>query len=53
MQTREERDTMGVIEVSMLLVGRVNAALVAEFQEIKFHKDLNAYIFARILILDL
>lgn len=30
-----------------------DAVLVAEFQEIKFYKDLNSYIFVRTLILGL
>jgi len=48
MQTREERDTMGVVvevPAEALWGGRANAALVAEFQEIKLHRDLNPYIF--------
>lgn len=46
MQTREERGTMGVVEgARRSIVGRANAAFVAEFQEIKLHRDLNSYNF--------
>ncbi|MDP1549539.1 MAG: hypothetical protein Q8L97_05185 [Nitrosomonas sp.] len=46
MQTREERDTMGVVEgARRSIMGRANAALVAEFQEIKLHRGLNSYSF--------
>ena len=50
MQFRKERDTMSIVEVT---ARSANAALVAEFQEIKFHKDLNSYIFVKTLILGL